>query len=401
MNAHPFLSHMLHAVSLAQRGLPAVAPNPAVGALLVKDNKVLAEGWHKQFGGAHAEIELLNVAAQKGIDLAGCTMVVTLEPCCHHGKTPPCTEAILKSGLKHVVIGTADPTKKASGGAIYLAQNGVKVEMGVAEKECRELIADFIFWQQSSLPYITLKMASTLDGFIATRAGKSRWISGVKARQRVHILRSRAQAVLVGGGTLRTDDPLLTVRLPDMPLETERSVNYDWLHLEQPQTALSPLGVVVSGQRLDMDFLPRLIRERADQSVFMATGGQALFNDRVELENIGVRFIEIEPSAKMCLAGGVLSEFGLRQGLEILRKDFKCWRVLCEGGGNLGLSLLKFGLVQEFELHLAPCIMGDTQAKNIFEGLAPLEVDDTLPLVLQRQGQLDKDIILQFKPGLE
>lgn len=192
---------MLKAVRLARRGLPHTAPNPAVGALLLQNGRIVAEGWHKKYGGAHAEIEALNEARRKGINPANCTLLVTLEPCSHYGKTPPCTEAILQAGIKKVVVGLADPTPRAGGGAAWLAARGVQVIMGVAEDECRDLAADFLFWQQSDLPYVTLKLASTLDGCIATRSGQSRWITGEAARARVHMLRAMSQAVLVGGNT--------------------------------------------------------------------------------------------------------------------------------------------------------------------------------------------------------
>ncbi len=179
---------------------------------------MLAGGWHRRYGGPHAEPECLADARAKGVDPAGCTLYVTLEPCNHHGKTPPCTRAILEAGVREVVVGTADPNPVAGGGADFLRANGVAVRLGVEEALCRELIADFLVWQRTDRPYVYLKLASTLDGRIATRTGHSRWISGPESRAAVHALRARCQAVIVGGGPLRADAPRLPVRLPgDVP----------------------------------------------------------------------------------------------------------------------------------------------------------------------------------------
>lgn len=435
---------------MAQRGLPHTAPNPAVGALLLKNGKVVAEGWHAKFGQPHAEVAVLEDAKNKGVNPAECVLVVTLEPCNHHGKTPPCSHAIVLAGIKYVVIGTSDPTSKAAGGADFLRQNGVKVELGVCEDECKVLIADFVFWQNSKLPYVSLKMASTLDGFIATRAGKSRWITGPEARSRVHALRAHSQAVMIGGTTFRNDNPLLTVRnsnllgnssgdflgnsLGDSRNEFlcdfsgnswgECSGNIlahpshcqenNWLYLEPPHNFEQPLALVVSGQIPNLELKPHLLTQRPEKVIFICVETSPLAKNKSCVEDLGCQVMVLPVASPNFEGAGqkplheqagepgyALSKNQLKIALQELRSKHNCWRILCEGGGQLALSLLKYNFIQEFELHLAPCIMGDSKAKKIFEGLMPLEINETLPLELLRTGVLGKDIIMQFKPAFK
>ena len=215
--SHPYESFMREAAELAERGRWSAAPNPTVGAVLVRDGVVVARGWHTAYGKSHAEVECLKDAEAKGVDPSACTLVVTLEPCNHQGQTPPCTEAVIAAGIRHVVIGLRDPNPKAAGGMERLAEAGVEVEAGVCEELCRDLVADFLIWQTTKRPYVMLKLAMTLDGRIATRTGHSRWITGETARRQVHELRANVGraggAILVGGNTLHTDNPLLTARL--------------------------------------------------------------------------------------------------------------------------------------------------------------------------------------------
>ncbi len=405
MSEPTFLLAMRRAMLLAQRGIPAVAPNPAVGAVLVKDGQVVAEGWHEFFGGYHAEINCLEDAARKSVNPADCVLVVTLEPCNHYGKTPPCSQAILKAGIKHVVVGFFDPTPKAGGGAEFLRAHGVKVEPGPCPDECRALVQDFLFWQRSPLPFVTLKMACTLDGFVATRSGKSKWISSVPARERVHLLRARNQAVLIGGGTLHTDNPLLSVRL-DVPgglaENTElgkipRNTGVDWLVLEKPHSFVQPLAVIASSRKLDLENLPRVVAERGSHTIFLTGAGSELAEQAELLEEYGVRVFEFDPGGN-----GEFSPESLRRMLIFLREKLNIWRVLSEGGSRFGFALLKAGLVQSFELHMAPCLLADRQAVNLFEGMAPDTIDEARKLISLKTtgfGKIGDDIILRFEPG--
>ena len=203
---------MKRALELAERGRGLVEPNPLVGAVLVKNDRIVGEGWHERFGGPHAEINALRNAAD---DAKRAILFVTLEPCCHHGKTPPCTDAILASGIRHVVIAQRDPFPRVDGGGIAaLRAAGVRVEVGVLEEEARRLNAPYLKLVEQQLPWVIAKWAMTLDGKLATRSGSSRWISGEASRQIVHQLRGRVDAILIGRGTAAADDPLLTARPP-------------------------------------------------------------------------------------------------------------------------------------------------------------------------------------------
>lgn len=369
-----FAPFMLEALALAERGRWHVAPNPVVGALLVKDNAVLASGWHQAYGDAHAEVECLRDAARRGVNPAECTLVVTLEPCAHQGKTPPCIEAILGAGIRHVVIGMADPNEEAKGGAALLQAAGVEVEMGVAEDACRDTLADFLVWQSTRRPYVILKLASTLDGRIATRTGQSRWISGLESQQEVHELRANVGraggVVLVGSNTLHSDNPCLTARL-EGPIR-------------------QPLAASITSRLPGSDTL-HLIQDRPTETIFFTTAAGAATPRAAALRERGVRIIGLEtwksPTGQ-----------DLLQVLVWLREEAGCPYVLCEGGGKLGLSLLDTGLVDEFHLHLAPKVLGDNEARPLFEGRSPLNLDEALDLRITRAVTCGDDCHLILRP---
>ena len=318
--SHPYESFMREAAELAERGRWSAAPNPTVGAVLVRDGVAVARGWHTAYGKSHAEVECLKDAEAKGIDPSACTLVVTLEPCNHQGQTPPCTEAVIAAGIRHVVIGLRDPNPKAAGGMERLTEAGVEVEAGVCEELCRDLVADFLIWQTTKRPYVMLKLAMTLDGRIATRTGHSRWITGETARHQVHELRANVGraggAILVGGNTLHTDNPLLTARLDD-PVERQ------------------PLAVSISSRVPAPDSL-LLFKERPTETIFFTTASGAATPRAAQLRERGVRIRGLDRWK---------SGEDLVQILEYLRQEAGCPYVLCEGGGRLGLSLLEAGLV--------------------------------------------------------
>jgi len=203
------------ALDLARRAMGRTAPNPPVGAVIVQDGAVVAEGWTQPPGDAHAELYALAQAERAGVGVRGATMFVTLEPCCHHGRTPPCTDAILRAGLARVVVGTVDPFPLVSGKGIrQLREAGVEVEVGVREAACRRGMLGFIRAHTTGLPEVTLKAAITLDGRIASAYGEARWITGPAAREASHRLRDQHDAIVVGVGTVLADDPALTTRIP-------------------------------------------------------------------------------------------------------------------------------------------------------------------------------------------
>ena len=366
---------MHKAVQLAEQGRFTAAPNPAVGAVLVQEGDIVAQGAHLEFGGPHAEINCLEDAAQKGLNPADCTLVVTLEPCCHSGKTPPCTRAILAAGIRRVVIGLADPNPEAAGGAAILREAGLEVVSGVAEQACRDLLADFLVWQEGKRPYVFLKLASTLDGRVATRTGHSQWISSQASRQRVHALRAQiglaGGAVLVGGGTLAMDNPLLTARPQGETVQRQ------------------PLAATVSSRLSGLSQL-QLIQQRPTQSLVYCSAAAAASPVAEHLRSLGVRVHGIVGSSR----NGLLD---LNDAMIHMHSQ-GCHYVLCEGGGKLGLSLLEAGLVDEFHLHLAPKVMGDAEAIPLFQGREPLTVEEGLGMRLVRTEQHGPDCHLILRP---
>lgn len=370
-----FAPFMREAVALARCGCWKTYPNPTVGAVLVHNGQIVARGFHCTPGDDHAEIACLKDAAAHQVNPADCTLVVTLEPCCHHGKTPPCTDAILEAGITRVVIGVADPTPVAGGGANILRAAGVEVLEGICEQECRDLIADFLILQNTSRPYVLLKMAATLDGRIATREGHSRWISSEESRREVEELRARVGAcggaVLVGGGTFRTDNPRLSARGP---------------YSDGPQ----PLACVLTSRLPAPDADMHLLKERPEQTVFLVSPAVAASTGAVALRAKGVRVPALGPAP----GGGPDFDDLMR----IIRHDLKCPYVLCEGGGRLALALLEAGLVDEFYLHLSPQVLGDNEARPLFTGRTPLSMDEALPLRVCHTHMCGSDIHICLRP---
>jgi diaminohydroxyphosphoribosylaminopyrimidine deaminase / 5-amino-6-(5-phosphoribosylamino)uracil reductase len=204
--------HMARALELARRGEGSVEPNPMVGCVIADDDEVIGEGWHRRFGFAHAEVEALSAAGSRA---RGATAYVTLEPCCHFGKTPPCTQALIAAGIRRVVAALADPFPQISGrGFSELTAAGIEVEIGLMESEARRLHAPYLKRVTTGRPWVIAKWAMTLDGKLSTRSGDSRWISGFESREIAHQLRGRVDAILIGRGTAVADDPLLTSRPP-------------------------------------------------------------------------------------------------------------------------------------------------------------------------------------------
>lgn len=383
--ALPFEDAMREAVVLARKGRFLTAPNPCVGAVLVKEGCVVARGWHERYGESHAEINAIADAVSQGIDPAACTLVVTLEPCNHCGKTPPCSRAILEAGIREVVIGAMDPTEKASGGAAFLEQHGVTVIRDVLRCECEDLIADFIQWQKTNLPYTILKLASTLDGRIATRTGHSRWISSEKTREIVHTLRRRVGAVLVGGNSFYQDNPRLTYRLE----ETGNGATKQ------------PLAVVVTSRLPSPDMPFHLLQERPRETIFWTTIAAAASPKAEGLRKKGVTVLGLPPAsrAESSPHGGMRAELDLTEGFASLRREHDCLYVLCEGGGKLGLTLLAKNLAGELHLHLAPRILADNEATPLFDGLSPLQIDEGIPLRIMGSSLCGDDFIIHLRPG--
>lgn len=379
----PFDAFMRRAAELALRGRSATAPNPCVGAVLVQDCAIKAEGWHKAFGGPHAEVECLADAAAKGVDAAACTLFVTLEPCNHHGKTPPCTSAILKAGVKRVVVGCADPNPDVSGGGIQtLRDAGVEVSVGVEEALCRDLIDEFVTWKSTSRTYNILKMASTIDGKIAARGGRPQAVSGPESQADVHLLRSQVQAVIVGGNTFYGDNPQLTCRLgPDgLPRDSQGGF-------------CQPLAVVVTSTLPKAYSTFNLLRQRPGQVLFWTTEYSAKTPLADELRERGTLIWGLPE-----LSGPSGDRLSFAEAFARLRAEFDCHRTLCEGGGQLALSLARQNLVDEFVLYLAPRVLGDAEGKSLFAGEAVQSMEQALPFRLAHAASCGDDLKLTYKP---
>ena len=307
------------ALSLGRRGLGRVWPNPNVGCVVVRDGRVIGRGWTADGGRPHAETQAL-----AGIDARGATAYVTLEPCSHHGKTPPCADALHAAGIARVVVATGDPDPRVAGqGFERLRANGIEVVVGIREAEARADMVGFLTRQTQSRPFVTLKLANSFDGRIATATGESKWITGPDARRSVHAMRARHDAVLVGAGTVRADDPTLTVREMGVTRQPVRVVASRKLDIDG--------GALVASQ----DVAPLWVCHGPDADVerFVSQGAVSV--------GCAVQGQQVDPKDMMQR----LAERGLT-------------RVFCEGGGSLAASLLAADLVDEVVGFTAGVVLG-------------------------------------------
>lgn len=323
--ADPDGRFMRRALELAEVGWGRVHPNPLVGAVVVRDGVVVGEGAHREFGGPHAEIEALRAA---GPMAEGATLYVTLEPCAHHGKTPPCTEAVLEHGIRRLVYATPDPHPRATGGAAHLAGRGVETRVGVEEGRARHQNALFLRPLETGRPFVALKLGLTVDARIARVAGERTDITGPESRAAVHRLRAGFDAILVGGRTARVDDPLLTVR-------------------DAPAPRVPPVRIVADPSA-SLPVESRLLRTAAEVPVRVLVAPAAPPERVAALRGAGADVVETPAGS-----GGL----DLRSALDILRQG-GVRTVLCEGGGRLASSLLEADLVDRLYLLYAPLVLG-------------------------------------------
>lgn len=313
-NSGADLRYMRLALSLARRGLGRVWPNPAVGCVIVQDGRIVGRGWTQPSGRPHAEVVAL---AQAGAAAKGATAYVTLEPCAHHGKTPPCADALINAGIERVVCALGDPDPRVDGGGFdMLRAAGIRVETGLCEDEARADQAGFLSRVTRGRPMLTLKLASSFDGRIATASGESQWITGPEARRHVHAMRASHDAVMVGAGTARDDDPSLTVR----------GLGVDH----------QPVRVVLS-RHLDLPLDSHLARTAREVPLWICHGRRAAPELIAAWKGIGATLIEVDEAQAALNPASVLRALGDR-GLT---------RVYCEGGGGLAASLLMAGLVDD------------------------------------------------------
>jgi diaminohydroxyphosphoribosylaminopyrimidine deaminase / 5-amino-6-(5-phosphoribosylamino)uracil reductase len=346
---------MERALDLARRGWGRVAPNPLVGAVVLAGDRVIAEGYHAEYGGPHAEVVALQAAGERA---RGATLVVNLEPCSHHGKTPPCTDAIVAAGVARVVAAIADPDPQAGGGAHALRARGVSVSLGLMAEQAAALNAPFLFArEQRERPFVALKLATSIDGRIADSAGSAQWVSGPEAREYVHWLRAGFDAIAVGGTTALRDNPQLTVRGPVTPRRPPIRVVFD------RRAMLNPSALLVSSAR-DVPTWVMASLESPDASV-------------TALEQNGVR---------------VFRPASLAEGLRMVR-EAGVETLLCEGGGALGARLLADGLVDRLYWVQSPVWLGEG-AVPAFPGVPPHPLAQAPRWTPVERGVLGSDTLL-------
>lgn len=348
-------------IKLAKKGKGLVSPNPLVGCVITKNGKVISEGYHKKYGSTHAEIQAINSALKKKIKLKSSTLYVNLEPCFHFGKTPPCINEIIKHKFKKVIIGTRDPNPLVSGKSIKkLKRNKIEVLEGVCKKECQELNKFFFKHITKGLPYITLKLAQTLDGKIADEDYKSKWISSFKSRKTVHLMRSEFDAVLVGKNTAAIDNPSLTVR-----------------HVK----GRNPYRIVVDN-KLSLNNNLNLFTDRFKEKTIVIATENAKMESIKELERKKIKFILSKPRGNL---------IDLKDAMKKLSK-IGIISVLVEGGSFTASEFLKQGLVDEIVLFISPKILG--------KGLSAFQLENEIDLAKAQNitfEYIDKDILVRIK----
>ena len=352
--------YMNLALELARRGMGWTSPNPMVGAVLVKNGEIIGQGWHTRYGELHAEREALKTCTQSP---AGATLYVTLEPCCHQGRQPPCTQAILDAGISRVVVGSGDPNPLVAGkGLEILRAHGVQVEDGVCREACDALNQVFFHFITTRRPYVVLKYAMTMDGKIATRTGASKWVTGEAARRRVHEDRHRYRAIMAGVGTVLTDDPLLTCRM---------------------EGGRNPIRVICDTQlRTPMD--SQIVRTAGEVPTILATACPDETR-RAPYESAGCR-VWVLPQREGHVDLAALMD---RLGAENIDS------VLLEGGGTLSWSALEQGLVQKVQAYIAPKLFGGGASKSPVEGLGVATPDQAVRLKNITVTQLGEDFLLE------
>lgn len=354
---------MRRALRLAGKGAGLTSPNPMVGAVVVRDGMVVGEGYHQYVGGPHAEVNALRAA---GDSTAGATLYVTLEPCNHFGRTPPCTQAVLAARVSRVVIGMADPNAHVKGGgADYLRAHGVNVEMGVLERECRLLNQGFIKHVTTGLPHVTLKAAVTLDGRIATRTGDSKWISNELSRRFVHRLRCRLDGILVGIGTALADDPLLTARVG------------------KKTKCRQPTRIVLDSD-LRLPVHSRLVQTARDCPLCVACREQASAAKAEALEQEGVKVLRLPSTNGRIDLPALLLELG----------KLPLTSLLVEGGSRVLGEFLERGLADDFYLFYAPRILADPQGLPSFSGKARDNMSEAHPVYALKVRRFGEDVML-------
>lgn len=335
------------AIDLAKKGIGHTSPNPLVGCVVVKDGKIMTDGYHERYGEYHAERNALTKCEE---DLTGADLYVTLEPCCHHGQTPPCTDIILERGIGRVFVGAMDSNPKVAGkGVQILREQGVTVETGILEKECLALNEVFFHYISTGIPYVAMKYAMTMDGKIATYTGDSKWVTGEVARRHVHELRKRYSAIMIGIGTVLVDDPMLNCRIEE---------------------GVDPVRVICDS-RLRIPVKSQIVQTAKEIPTIVAYAAEDPAKEKV-LKEAGVELLRVDDRGKVDFIQ-LLKELGQR----------KINSVLIEGGGTFHGTVLKSGMINRIYCYIAPKLIGGKEARSPVEGdgfsymREALEITDT------------------------
>ena len=353
------IEYMKLAVKLAEKGDGYVNPNPMVGAVIVKNDRIIGKGYHERYGGPHAEINALRSCSESP---EGADLYVTLEPCCHYGKTPPCTEAIIKSGIANVFIGTLDVNPAMSGKSVgILNQNGIKSKVGILEEECKGLIKKFSKFITTQTPFVLMKYAMTMDGKIATYANNSKWISGKESRERVHQTRHSFSAIMAGVDTVIKDDPMLTCRI---------------------ENGKNPVRIICD-TNLRTPFESNIVKTAESVPTYIATSCGDELRKEIYAKH-GCKFIDV---------GKRQNHIDLAELMKILGR-MKIDSLILEGGGTLNWSALTQQIVDEVQAYIAPKIFGGT-AKTPVEGIGVAFPDEAVLLNPYSVSKIGDDYLIE------
>ncbi len=369
--------YMKRAIELAYRGEGFTNPNPMVGAVIVRDGRIIGEGYHRRYGDLHAERDALSGLTE---DAQGATLYVTLEPCCHQGKQPPCTGAIIDNGIGKVVIGSRDPNPLVAGkGVKILREAGIEVVEDFLRDECDAINPVFFKYITTKQPYVVLKYAMTMDGKIATKTGASKWITGEESRIEVQKMRHRYMAILAGIGTVLADDPMLNVRVEGLKSPV-RIIADSGLRIPLGSSIVKTAGelrTIVAYCEADTDIANK---EGA------GTKGDVCIDKMEELKKAGVELVKT-PSENGHVDVAYLMNYLGGQGID---------SVLVEGGGTLNYSLIRAGLVDRVDMFIAPKIFGGRDARTPVEGTGIAGVDEAVGYVLKEVSRHGEDIRLSY-----
>ena len=376
----PNEKYMRHAINLAKTAAGHTNPNPMVGAVIVKDGRIIGLGCHERYGELHAERKALQQLTEPA---DGAEMYVTLEPCCHYGKQPPCTEAVIKSGIKRVIIGSADPNPKVAGkGVRQLRAAGIEVIEDFMREECDSINPVFFHYITRNIPYVALKYAMTADGRIATDAGKSMWITGEEARAHVHTLRNYYSGILAGIGTVLADDPLLTCRMPGGRNPVRIILDSDLripMESRLVQTAKETPLIVIRRKKEQPDLQKTGVVSADPEKTEMLAERQAL------LEAAGVTVLAVGEDAYGLRIPEVLQELGKR----------KIDGILVEGGSHVNASFVRAGAVQHIYAYVGAKIFGGSQYPPVRDA-GIRQVEDALELTNPKVRIFGSDVLLEY-----